>query len=76
MRSEASLATYPLITGIALRVAPRPESCSEHPPARPPEHGRIWPAGRRVVHRHDRPNTQYTLRGRPRRSSTTTTRRQ
>ena len=76
MRSEASLATYPLITGIALLVAPQTGVLLGTPPARHPEHGRIWPAGRRVVHRHDRPNTQYTLRGRPRRSSTTTTRRQ
>jgi hypothetical protein len=76
MRSEASLAPYPLITGIVLLVAPQTVVLLGIPPARHPDHGRVWPAGRRVVHRHDRLNTQYAPRGRPRRSSTTTTRRQ
>ena len=40
MRSEASLATYPLITGIALRVAPQTGVLLGTPPGTTP---RAWP---------------------------------
>jgi hypothetical protein len=74
MRSEVSLATYPLIR-IALLVAPPTGVPLGLPSARHPDNGRVWSAGRRVVHRHGRSHAQYELGWRPRRSSTTTTRR-
>ena len=45
MRSEASLAPYPLITGIAPLVAPQTGVLLGIPPARHPDHGRSGQLG-------------------------------